>query len=341
MNNLHRELAPISDAAWAEIEDEARRTFTRHVAGRRVVDVIGPGGVDRRGRHRPPARSRLPATASLARVRESQPVVELRVPFSVDRRRWTTSSAARRTRTGSRSRTPPSRSRSPRTARSSRARRRGITGIRAAAPTRRSRCPTDPGDYPDAVAPGADRAAPGRCRRPVHAAAVSADAYTAVGETTDTATRSATHRPARRRRDHLGAGPRRRVPAVDPRRRLRAAPGQGPVDRLPVPRCGQRAALPPGVADVPRPTPPRRRSRSARSQQLWNKSSRMGLHGQSTTKLLLRRPLLTRMSTAPASVASRRTSSASLRSAAMKRALPPAFSISLTVSAPRCELRPC
>lgn len=44
MNNLHRELAPISDAAWAEIEQEARRTFTRHLAGRRVVDVVGRQG---------------------------------------------------------------------------------------------------------------------------------------------------------------------------------------------------------------------------------------------------------------------------------------------------------
>ena len=44
MNNLHRELAPVSDAAWASIEDEARRTFERHVAGRRVVDVQGPDG---------------------------------------------------------------------------------------------------------------------------------------------------------------------------------------------------------------------------------------------------------------------------------------------------------
>ena len=35
MNNLHRELAPISDAAWAEIDGETRRTFTRWVAGRR------------------------------------------------------------------------------------------------------------------------------------------------------------------------------------------------------------------------------------------------------------------------------------------------------------------
>jgi uncharacterized linocin/CFP29 family protein len=44
MNNLHRELAPISDAAWAQIEEEISRTFKRYVAGRRVVDVQGPGG---------------------------------------------------------------------------------------------------------------------------------------------------------------------------------------------------------------------------------------------------------------------------------------------------------
>jgi uncharacterized linocin/CFP29 family protein len=44
MNNLHRELAPISDAAWAQIEEEASRTFKRYLAGRRVVDVNAPGG---------------------------------------------------------------------------------------------------------------------------------------------------------------------------------------------------------------------------------------------------------------------------------------------------------
>ena len=42
MNNLHRELAPISDAAWAQIEEEVTRTFKRHLAGRRAVDVRGP-----------------------------------------------------------------------------------------------------------------------------------------------------------------------------------------------------------------------------------------------------------------------------------------------------------
>ena len=45
MNNLHRELAPISEAAWAQIEEETSRTLKRYLAGRRVVDVQGPAGV--------------------------------------------------------------------------------------------------------------------------------------------------------------------------------------------------------------------------------------------------------------------------------------------------------
>ena len=44
MNNLHRELAPISDDAWAQIEEEAARTLKRHLGARRVVDVVGPKG---------------------------------------------------------------------------------------------------------------------------------------------------------------------------------------------------------------------------------------------------------------------------------------------------------
>ena len=44
MNNLHRELAPISDAAWTQIEAETSRTLKRYLGGRRVVDVMGPGG---------------------------------------------------------------------------------------------------------------------------------------------------------------------------------------------------------------------------------------------------------------------------------------------------------
>jgi uncharacterized linocin/CFP29 family protein len=45
MNNLHRELAPISDAAWAQIEIETSRTLKRYFGGRRVIDMIGPGGL--------------------------------------------------------------------------------------------------------------------------------------------------------------------------------------------------------------------------------------------------------------------------------------------------------
>ena len=43
MNNLHRELAPITDAAWAQIEEETTRTLKRYLAGRRVADVVSAG----------------------------------------------------------------------------------------------------------------------------------------------------------------------------------------------------------------------------------------------------------------------------------------------------------
>ena len=46
MNNLYRELAPISDKAWAQIEEEATRTLKRHLAARRVVDVPDPRGLE-------------------------------------------------------------------------------------------------------------------------------------------------------------------------------------------------------------------------------------------------------------------------------------------------------
>ena len=86
MNNLHRELAPISAAAWADLEQEARRTCQRHLAGRRVVDVPAPGGPDLAAvttGHLDAVAP--PAEGVLARRRRSQPLVELRVPFTVDR----------------------------------------------------------------------------------------------------------------------------------------------------------------------------------------------------------------------------------------------------------------
>ena len=86
MNNLHRELAPISDAAWAGIEEEATRTLKRYLAARRVVDVEGPGGVGLSAvgtGHLKTIAS--PDVGILARQREVKPLVELRVPFELDR----------------------------------------------------------------------------------------------------------------------------------------------------------------------------------------------------------------------------------------------------------------
>ncbi|GAB2535745.1 family 1 encapsulin nanocompartment shell protein [Brachybacterium huguangmaarense] len=91
--NLHRSLAPISSAAWEDLADEVTATFRRTVAGRRVVDMPEPHGV---------AFSSLPtghietlgsedsvalpgAAAVRVRRRETLPVIELRVPFTVRR----------------------------------------------------------------------------------------------------------------------------------------------------------------------------------------------------------------------------------------------------------------
>ena len=86
MNNLHRELAPISDAAWAQIEEETTRTLKRYLAGRRVVDVPSPGGIALPGvgtGHLKPISA--PAEGIIARQREVKPLVELRVPFELSR----------------------------------------------------------------------------------------------------------------------------------------------------------------------------------------------------------------------------------------------------------------
>ena len=86
MNNLHRELAPISDAAWAQIEEETSRTIKRYLAGRRVADVSGPAGtalgaVGTGHQHSIEA----PEDGTTAQLREVRSIVEIRVPFELDR----------------------------------------------------------------------------------------------------------------------------------------------------------------------------------------------------------------------------------------------------------------
>jgi len=86
MNNLHRELAPISEKAWEQIEEEAKRTLKRHLAARRVVDLDGPKGFDFSATgtgHIKKVAS--PGDGVQASLREVKRVVELRVPFELSR----------------------------------------------------------------------------------------------------------------------------------------------------------------------------------------------------------------------------------------------------------------
>ena len=87
MNNLHRELAPISTAAWAQIDGEARRTLKRRLAGRRLVDLSGPHGFafSSIGIGRISRLSEPPVPGVEAAARLVQPLIEVRVPFTVAR----------------------------------------------------------------------------------------------------------------------------------------------------------------------------------------------------------------------------------------------------------------
>ncbi|WP_037909140.1 family 1 encapsulin nanocompartment shell protein [Actinacidiphila yeochonensis] len=186
MNNLHRELAPISDAAWADLEAEARRTFKRNVAARRIVDVPEPAGP--RLAAVPLGHltdTAAPAEGVIARTRRAQPVVELRVPFTVDRGQvddvergakdtdWQPVKDAARQLARAEDRAvfegyPAA----------------GITGIRAASSNPQLTLPSDVRDYPDAIShavttlrlAGVDGA---------YTLALSPEAYTAVNETSD------------------------------------------------------------------------------------------------------------------------------------------------------------
>ena len=186
MNNLHRELAPVSEAAWASIEEEARRTFTLHLAGRRVADVRGPGGAELAAvgtGHL--ADADPPAGGVTARVRQVQPVVEFRVPFVLDRRAvddvergakdpdWQPVKDAARRMAIAEDRAvfegyPAA----------------GIPGIRACAPGPGLALPADARGYPDVISQAVTALRLAGVGGP-YSLLLSADAYTAVNETAD------------------------------------------------------------------------------------------------------------------------------------------------------------
>ncbi len=86
MNHLMRELAPITDGAWAQIDEEAGRSLKHYLAARRLVDFSGPLGwefsaVDA-GRIEAVDGSALGVDVTRRKV---LPLVELRSPFTLDR----------------------------------------------------------------------------------------------------------------------------------------------------------------------------------------------------------------------------------------------------------------
>ncbi len=88
MIGLNRDLAPISGRGWARIEQEARDVLRLHLAARRLMDFEGPLGWDHSaidlGRVEPLAGARR--SGASFRMRVVRPLIELRVPFELDRR---------------------------------------------------------------------------------------------------------------------------------------------------------------------------------------------------------------------------------------------------------------
>ena len=87
MIELNRDLAPISDKAWERVEQEAREVLQLHLAARRLLDFEGPLGWDHSaidlGRVEPLEGIGPPGV--LVRKRVVRPMLELRVPFELER----------------------------------------------------------------------------------------------------------------------------------------------------------------------------------------------------------------------------------------------------------------
>lgn len=186
MNNLHRALAPISADAWAELEAEGRRTFERNVAARRLADVPPAGGAELAAvptGHLGPLEP--PEAGVQARVRLSRSLVELRVPFTVDRSQvddvergakdadWQTVKDAARRIAFAEDRAVFEGYQAA-----------GIDGLRACSSNAPVALPEDPRDYPEAIARGISALRLAGVDGP-YALALSASAYEAVSEASD------------------------------------------------------------------------------------------------------------------------------------------------------------
>jgi uncharacterized linocin/CFP29 family protein len=87
MNSLYRELAPVPDAAWEQIETEASQALKRTLAARQLVDFEGPLGwrVSSVDPGRTQVLENAPHPGVETRMRKVQPLIELRIPFELAR----------------------------------------------------------------------------------------------------------------------------------------------------------------------------------------------------------------------------------------------------------------
>ena len=87
MSHLLREHAPITEAGWREIDQEARERLTPALAGRKLVDFAGPFGWERSATNlgRVAPLDGEPVEGVVAQQRRVLPFVELRAPFTVRR----------------------------------------------------------------------------------------------------------------------------------------------------------------------------------------------------------------------------------------------------------------
>lgn len=85
MDHLLRHLAPTTSEGWSEIEEEASRTLKTTLAGRKLVDFRGPHGwaCDSVQTGRSKALKKTPQKTVGGRLREVQPMAELRVAFTL------------------------------------------------------------------------------------------------------------------------------------------------------------------------------------------------------------------------------------------------------------------
>jgi uncharacterized linocin/CFP29 family protein len=88
MNHLMRELAPVTEEAWAQIDEEATRSLKHFLAGRRLVDFSGPKGwghaaVDLGRIHELDAGAGGSVETARRRV---LPLIEVRAAIRLDRR---------------------------------------------------------------------------------------------------------------------------------------------------------------------------------------------------------------------------------------------------------------